>query len=539
MVDISESPEPVRERDSSFYVALFAAVLPLWSIVPASWLFVVYTLYTGRIWHFGVSGAVIFSLALCEVFFSVYHYQLASHVAGPSPFTPADTVEIQAAFTRLLKAGMANLPEDGGDEESLFTGRPGSPEEDIIQLDRDDPRAVDFRNCLRTWFCKVRWSDITLHDLQRWVYWSMYNAEMPPYEDLTDSHRRVLDSAIDLLHKRLGCQTENRKDSPLRSMRLTIDPVQIWSRPFLFYALVKTINWYLKRHYRNSYNVRHGRHDGLEYLLRTPSGWDAYSSPRPLVFLHGLGLGLVQYHLTLSHLFQSVTDRPILVILQPHISQDVFHPNFLRPLNRHQFGDRLSNLLKKLDWADMDDYAETTEYEDVDEIKVFKALRAKRYGVTLLSHSNGSYIHAWILKNHPRLAKRSCFVDPVTFCSWEGDVCYNFLYRKPMTGIELLMKYFVGTELGVANLLQRHFDWVSNSLWYEEIPNARDISKTLFVLGGKDAIIDSSRVKKYLTSHGIRKNLCYDPDAKHGQALMSGGPGHTAIFQWLQEPEHH
>ena len=51
------------------------------------------------------------------------------------------------------------------------------------------------------------------------------------------------------------------------------------------------------------------------------------------------------------------------------------------------------------------------------------------------------------------------------------------------------MRYFVGTELGVANLLQRHFDWVSNSLWFEEIPNGRDPSKTLFLLGGRDDII--------------------------------------------------
>jgi hypothetical protein len=53
------------------------------------------------------------------------------------------------------------------------------------------------------------------------------------------------------------------------------------------------------------------------------------------------------------------------------------------------------------------------------------------------------------------------------------------------------MKYFVGAELGVANLLQRNFDWVANSLWFEEIPNARDPSKTFFVLGGKDSILHS------------------------------------------------
>lgn len=53
------------------------------------------------------------------------------------------------------------------------------------------------------------------------------------------------------------------------------------------------------------------------------------------------------------------------------------------------------------------------------------------------------------------------------------------------------MKYFVGMELGVANVLQRHFDWGSNSLWYDEIPNARDPSKTIFFVGGKDDIVDA------------------------------------------------
>ena len=53
------------------------------------------------------------------------------------------------------------------------------------------------------------------------------------------------------------------------------------------------------------------------------------------------------------------------------------------------------------------------------------------------------------------------------------------------------MRYFVGTELGIANTLQRHFDWPSNSLWFEEIPNARDPKKTFVVLGGKDVILNA------------------------------------------------
>ena len=62
----------------------------------------------------------------------------------------------------------------------------------------------------------------------------------------------------------------------------------------------------------------------------------------------------------------------------------------------------------------------------------------------------------------------------------------------PLQGLHLIVKYFVGTELGVANFLQRHFDWSANCLWYEEIPNERNPKKTMFVLGGKDSIIDAS-----------------------------------------------
>ena len=53
------------------------------------------------------------------------------------------------------------------------------------------------------------------------------------------------------------------------------------------------------------------------------------------------------------------------------------------------------------------------------------------------------------------------------------------------------MYYFISSEIGVANFLCRHFDWSANSLWYEEIPHAKDPSKSMFVLGGKDFIVNS------------------------------------------------
>jgi hypothetical protein len=66
-VDLSEIVAPPRQRNLSFYLVLIIAVLPLWLIVPFSWLFVVYTLRTGVIWSFGWRGRAWFATALCEV----------------------------------------------------------------------------------------------------------------------------------------------------------------------------------------------------------------------------------------------------------------------------------------------------------------------------------------------------------------------------------------------------------------------------------------------------------------------------------------
>ena len=77
------------------------------------------------------------------------------------------------------------------------------------------------------------------------------------------------------------------------------------------------------------------------------------------------------------------------------------------------------------------------------------------------------------------------------------------------------MKYFVGTELGVANFLNRNFDWIANALWYEEIPHARDRRRTMFFLGGKDDII-SADVRLFLLCSPLRSSDC--------MCLSSPGP---------------
>ena len=84
----------------------------------------------------------------------MYHYNLASFISGPSPNGPGNLHELRKAFHRVLQAGLASLPEDGYDvdEETLDVDRPASPQEALTVLEFHDPRAIDFRNTLRTWY---------------------------------------------------------------------------------------------------------------------------------------------------------------------------------------------------------------------------------------------------------------------------------------------------------------------------------------------------------------------------------------------------
>ncbi|TFK75836.1 hypothetical protein BDN72DRAFT_785882 [Pluteus cervinus] len=522
--DLAEKPYPVHRYTLDFYLLLLLVVLPLWSLVPLSWGFVLFSVYTGSYWQHSWTRCAFVLAALCEVVFSAYYYYLSCRQAAPSPLGPGKQHEIKLAYTRLLKTGLADLPEDGHDEESMNGPRAGSPAEPIVHLDQDDPRAIDFRHCLRTWFFKAPWSSIRLAEFRKWLYWAMFNADLPPTDQIPHSYRTALDEALDLLQKRCGITLEEGSNPETEFIRLSRDPLKTSFRPLLLYVLVYCVNRYLRRTFRHKYNLRYTLHNGLECLIRIPENWTVSTGARPLVFIHGLGLGLLQYTLPLSQLITSFPTRPILILLQPQISQDFFHPQYLKPIPRDEMTDSLASLLIDLGWVDK--LKQDSPDSDDDDAPPNK-------GVTMLSHSNGSVTHAWMLKSHPRMITHSCFVDPVTFCLWEGDVCYNFVYKPCRTGIELIMRYFVSTELGVANCLQRHFDWASSSLFFEEIPNARDPARALFLLGGKDDILHAERVKRYLTSHGVREGLWYDPEARHGQALMTGTPGFQHIKNWL------
>lgn len=65
--DVSETPPPPFKRGVSYYFVLIFFVGPIWSIVPASWAFVLYALTNRAKALTSTNYKILFVLALCEV----------------------------------------------------------------------------------------------------------------------------------------------------------------------------------------------------------------------------------------------------------------------------------------------------------------------------------------------------------------------------------------------------------------------------------------------------------------------------------------
>jgi len=148
--DISEKQLERRKRTKSFYFVLFFGVLPVWSVVPLSWTFVAYALYTGLVWQYNWRWRMLLAYTLSEVLFSVYYFCMSHYIAGPTTMTPNSLPELQSAYARVLRAGLG-MP-GAGQMEVEDAPKNGSLDEEITPLDPMDHRAVDFRNFLRTWY---------------------------------------------------------------------------------------------------------------------------------------------------------------------------------------------------------------------------------------------------------------------------------------------------------------------------------------------------------------------------------------------------
>lgn len=124
-------------------------------------------------------------------------------------------------------------------------------------------------------FGKVPFENITRHDIIEWLAWSSYNLPLTSVP-LNSPSMRVLENSLDLVEARCGWSFPDlvtTEEDPIgwwawmknilwpnkdkvKLMRLTMDKVNLWPRPFFMYWVPGCFNWYLERRVYASYGMK-------------------------------------------------------------------------------------------------------------------------------------------------------------------------------------------------------------------------------------------------------------------------------------------
>lgn len=241
----------------------------------------------------------------------------------------------------------------------------------------------------------------------------------------------------------------------------------------------------------------------------------------PILFIHGIGIGLYPYITWFSEInksdMQAASDGEIGIIaveLMPisfRLTGKIISPNEIcRQINmileRHGFDK-----------------------------------------VVLASHSYGSVVSTHLLKDPTTAAKIGpiLFIDPVTFLLHLPDVAYNFTARRPRGANEHQLWYFASTDMMVAHTLARNFFWSHNILWKDDL-RGHDVTVSL---GGRDLIVDTTAVGKYISGVDLKSEdrtwkdaewtgegmeAIWWPTADHGQTFERK-EGRMKLAQILRE----
>ncbi|KAI0456340.1 hypothetical protein F5B21DRAFT_513442 [Xylaria acuta] len=344
---------------------------------------------------------------------------------------------------------------------------------------------------LRTWFLKANESDIRKDNLREFLSWGFFDRDVG---NETVAELEELDEYLARIERRIGYQLEPGRGKA-KSLRLTIDEIEVRYRSVLWYFIIGIVDLathcqlsrgefrYYAQPKPHSHSVVPPRLQLLFAEKRSVSRLSYWYRPHtakdklPLVFLHGIGIGLWPYTQYLSNLNQDFDeDDQIGIIALEYLPVSTRFTD--APLSQAEFLAQITLLLDAHGWGEF----------------------------AVLGHSYGTVLS-------PRI-QAILLVDPVCILLHLPEIAYNFTRRKPRRANEYLLWFFASTDPGVAHCLGRHFFWKNSIAWKEDLvqivgePHAnRETNSTarsrkvVVCLAERDLIVDTPTVRQYLLNN--------------------------------------
>jgi len=330
--------------------------------------------------------------------------------------------------------------------------------------------------------------------------WAMFTKEP---RSLSMDESLDIDGAIADTEERFGCKFDPGRDNELKPVRFTLEEdLHVLHRPLLFYIIIFLLHLVgnvvmAVRGFRI-----HRTTESIIYWHRVGSHEKVQGEKcSPIIFFHGLGTGpLVSLPLVWS--LCSKGKRDVIVVEQPWLSMRL---DFRVP-SREAFVTSIGEILRRHSWNGT---------------------------AHIVGHSYGSVPAAWICLHMPEIVASLVLLDPVTVLLAEPTVVNNILYNHGSTLIGRIIYLVVGSEIGIAYTLRRHFHWYNQCLFASDLDRIRC---SLVVLAENDHIVPSSMVRQYLHASSATSDVMWLPGFRHGQLLFSRCI-RNQIGAWLDRQE--
>ncbi|ETS73156.1 hypothetical protein PFICI_15101 [Pestalotiopsis fici W106-1] len=355
----------------------------------------------------------------------------------------------------------------------------------------------DLERYLRLWFLGADSLDIKRDNVHDFVLWAFFDTvpERASQQDVFEA-----EELVDLLEDRLGRKLDAGRGKA-RGLCLTIDAIETRYRSFIWYIIVGLVDlfthfqfaWlgfeYFAQPRSEAFSVTPPRLQSLFASKQSASRQLSYwhrphtaADKSPVVFLHGIGIGLWTYVPFLSRIGGNNTGSGDIGVIAIEILPVSFRLTDA-PLSKLELLSQLDTILDSHEWGDF-------------------VLAGHSYGTVLASHM----IHSRTFNSR---LQGVVLLDPVSIMLHLPDVAYNFTRRKPSRANEWQLWYFASMDPGVAHALARHFFWRENIIWKEELldrstnERTRDshgisTRKVAVCLSERDLIVDTLSVAEYL-----------------------------------------
>eukprot|EP00587_Corethron_hystrix_P008129 CAMPEP_0113303028 /NCGR_PEP_ID=MMETSP0010_2-20120614/3613_1 /TAXON_ID=216773 ORGANISM="Corethron hystrix, Strain 308" /NCGR_SAMPLE_ID=MMETSP0010_2 /ASSEMBLY_ACC=CAM_ASM_000155 /LENGTH=326 /DNA_ID=CAMNT_0000156953 /DNA_START=266 /DNA_END=1242 /DNA_ORIENTATION=- /assembly_acc=CAM_ASM_000155 len=294
-------------------------------------------------------------------------------------------------------------------------------------------------------------------------------------EALSPNQIEELDNDICTLEREINAGValpeRGNEEKSLSCIRFNLEPLRFRHKPLVYYAITHGAQYWFNIFVKDlgfQYHETKDPSKSLGYYCR-PSKESSIANLDPLVFVHGVG-GIPFY----SQLIKDIAKEycgPIILLDLNFVS--------LRIADKvPEITDQLCCVCETLN----DHFGEDTK-------------------ATFVGHSYGSLILSWMIQKNPHRVANCVFLDPICFMLHEKDLLFNFHYSrvdraaqegKPWnTPLDInAIINLAGSEMHTNNAMLRHFWWISNEIWPEDLEKNAISAKVM--LSENDDIVPSA-----------------------------------------------